>query len=219
MYKKENKEITDPEKAREAALKLLDFQDRTAYQLTQGLMRKGCSPELAAMTVENLVQAGLVDDLRYACLFIRSGMENGKGGIRLRQKLKEKGVASDVTDRAFSILEEEGLLEDQQLLCLRKALGICGLSGQFEVSSDGYIYPSDQYGDGISDGSGREMPSLDSYGERIDYFGRKLSPEEKDRMVIRRERDRARASLTRKLVTAGFSPSMALDAVKKIGEL
>lgn len=194
--------MNDKEKIREAALKLLEYQDRTSAELCRKLEQKDLDPALVRQVADELEESGLIDDARYARLYCQSKLSCGKGSRWIRKKLKEKGVPGCVIEESLKALQEEDLVEDESILCLRKALALCGLSDRFEVTEDGCFTPL------------TEMPA-----EPADYFGRKLDPAEKDRMRIRKEREKAKASLARRLISAGYPSGAVSDAVRKIGEL
>ena len=193
----------EKEKIREAALGLLDYQDRTRQELCRKLEKKGFSSALVQQVAGELVQSGLIDDARYAGLYAQSKLSCGKGSRWVLQKLKEKGVDARTAEAAVRALREEEMVEDESILCLKKALSLCGLQGQFQVTDEGALEPAE--------GTAPAGP--------VDYFGRKVDLQETDRMKIRREREKAKASLTRRLLGAGYPSGAVFDAVRKIGEL
>ena len=188
------------EKIREAALKLLDYQDRTSSELREKLVKKGFSEEAVEEVALVLEESGLINDERYAALYAQSKLNSGKGSRWIKQKLREKGVSDEIIENALQEVIDSGSAEDESVLCLRKALAICGLSDRFEI---------DEYGE--------ILPAL--YDAPVDYFSRKIKSGETDRNTIRKEREKAKASLTRRLISAGFPSGAVFDAVRRIGEL
>ena len=215
------------EKIREAALKLLDYQDRTSSELREKLLKKGFSEEDIEEVVPALEESGLVNDERYASLYAQSKLNAGKGSRWIKQKLREKGVTDEKIENALHEVMDSGAAEDESVLCLRKALSICGLSDRFEIDEYGEIVPSfydpyESFGITRADKSpasgAAQEPGAYDY-EPIDYFGRKIKPGETDRNTIRKEREKAKASLTRRLISAGFPSGAVFDTVRRIGEL
>ena len=47
-----------------------------------------------------------IDDFSYSVMYFRYGFEKGRGVMRIRRELSEKGVGSDVIDMAYEELEE-----------------------------------------------------------------------------------------------------------------
>lgn len=215
------------EKIREAALKLLDYQDRTSSELREKLVKKGFSEEEAENVVLSFEESGLVNDERYASLYAQSKLGAGKGSRWIKQKLREKGISDEVIENAIQEVKDSGAAEDESVLCLRKALSICGLSDRFEIDEYGEIVPSfydpyEAFGIMRADGSpasGAAQEPDARIEEPVDYFGRKIKPGETDRNTIRKEREKAKASLTRRLISAGFPSGAVFDAVRRIGEL
>lgn len=219
--------MNEIEKVREAALKLLDYQDRTSAELREKLLKKGFSEKSVEETVLAFEESGLVDDSRYASLYAQSKLSSGKGSRWIKQKLREKGISAETVENALDEMKASEFIEDESVLCLKKALSLCGLSERFEVGEDNEIIPvseesgiycrgsffygNDENGSAASDGFFSE--------EKTDYFGRKIKPGETDKNIIRKEREKAKASLTRRLISAGFPSGAVFDAVRKIGEL
>ena len=113
------------DEVREAALRLLDYQDRSAGELRDRLKKKSYSAEDVEETVRALQECGLVDDRRYASVFAQSKIAAGKGRNYIVGKLREKKVSAEIVETVIEELMEE---EDELLLCLKKALSVCGLS-------------------------------------------------------------------------------------------
>jgi len=201
--------VKNYEKAREAALHLLDVQDRTCAELVRRLVKKGFSEDTSEEVVKRLAESGLVDDRRYATLYIRAKTEAGKGSRWISQKLTEKGLASSVIKEAFDEIEEADECENEEIRCLRKALSICGLAEKFDIDSSGELYPSELY-----------LSYEENAGDKIiDWYGRRIPQGETDRLQIRKVREREKASLIRRLISAGFPSTAAFSAAGKIGKL
>jgi regulatory protein len=87
------------ERAREAALTLLDRSRKTRSQLERRLAEKGFAAPIAAAALDRLAQVGLVDDVEYAQAFVRSKLSRSSVGLRvLENQLRARGVAA--ADRA-----------------------------------------------------------------------------------------------------------------------
>jgi regulatory protein len=117
----EGQEIDEPEvqrvvreeekrSARECALNVLSFRDRSKKEIRDKLVLKGYSPEIADTVIGDLGAVGLVDEKRFARAWIRDRLQFGHKGKRLaRVELLKKGVAKDTIAEAFT---EEPLDEE-----------------------------------------------------------------------------------------------------------
>lgn len=94
--------------ARNYALRLLAIRPRTVRELRDKLARRGHSAEAVAALVADLSAAGLLDDARFARMWIegRAALKP-MGQARLRAELAAKGVARELIDEALAGLREE----------------------------------------------------------------------------------------------------------------
>ena len=193
---------------REAALRLLEYQDRSIKEMRDRLLKKEYPREEVEQVILSLSDCGLLDDRRYAEMFVRSKLSSGKGRVYISNKLREKGISSEISECVMTEIFEE---HDEKALCLKKALAVCGLSGRFEVSEDGELAP-------IIDSFGDEAGAAEP-GDPVGYFEPKDSDIRSDRQACRAYREKAKAKLMRRLISAGFSTGTVFDAVKKIEQL
>jgi len=107
----------EPQLARDRALQLLGYRERSSQELTQRLHRDGYPDGIVDEVVSRFCEVELVDDRRFASAWIRSRVSAGYGLRRIKRELREKGVADDVVEDA--VVESE--LEDE-LLRARAAL-------------------------------------------------------------------------------------------------
>lgn len=80
----------------ERAVSLLANREHSAFELTRKLLTAGFDTEEITLTIEQLQQTNLQSDERFAEAYIRSRAERGYGSIRIKNELKERGVASDI---------------------------------------------------------------------------------------------------------------------------
>ena len=117
----EKKELT-PERAREKALRLLEFRSHSEKELCDKLIQAGAKREDLPEIVEFLREFGLLNDSEYAKRLARD-LQNLKklGKRRIVQELKAKGISGEALEAAISELSEE---EEEALLPLvRRKLG------------------------------------------------------------------------------------------------
>ena len=104
--------------ARECALALLEFRDRTERELRQKLKEREYGPEEIEETVLFLNEYRYLDDEAYAGRYIRS-CASRKSRRQIRADLERKGVSREVIDLSF---QEEAVDEESQIekLLLKK---------------------------------------------------------------------------------------------------
>ena len=101
---------TDPgNEAGKRVLRLLEFSDRTEKELTDRLLTEGFTEEETKDAVAYAASFGYVDDLRYACNYIRNRMKE-KSRRMLFMDLMRKGVDLETIEAAWS----ETMFEESQ---------------------------------------------------------------------------------------------------------
>src|SRR5437867_3979563 len=96
----------DYERAREAALKILERRRRTRADLAKRLAEKGHSGQTIAEVCDRLEELKLLDDLEFARLHIRGRAAKPRGRRLLLQELRAKGIPQAVAEEALSEAEE-----------------------------------------------------------------------------------------------------------------
>jgi regulatory protein len=98
---------TDPEAAREAALRLLERTRRTRSDLSRRLIERGFAPGTVDDVIERLKAVGLVDDTEFARAFLSGRWgRRAAGWRRLENDLRGRGISSDDIKTARARLEE-----------------------------------------------------------------------------------------------------------------
>ena len=93
----------EPRIARERALRLLGYRDRSSTDLRARLVADGFTSRVAADVVADLSHVSLVDDDRYAASTARNLTSvRGFGRSRARRVLLSQGVDAQTADRAVS---------------------------------------------------------------------------------------------------------------------
>lgn len=96
---------------REAALRLLARREHAFVELYNKLKRKGWSATETAEVVQELADAGLQSDERFAESFARSRAEKAYGPLRIRAELTERGVDRGLVARALADLDVDWLAQ------------------------------------------------------------------------------------------------------------
>ena len=88
----------------EARKKAMDFLARREYgqaELTRKLIDKGFDPEVAEQAILKLSDEGLQSDTRFAESFVQSRINQGKGPVRIRLDLGQRGIGDSTVEIAL----------------------------------------------------------------------------------------------------------------------
>lgn len=106
-------------KARERALRLLDYRARSKTEISRRLVRAGFDEDVIEETLERLENVGLVDDEQFSKSWVNHRLAGkGMGKTRIRWELRQKGVSADVAEEALSAIDTE--TEHQSALSLAR---------------------------------------------------------------------------------------------------
>lgn len=93
--------LSDPVEARRKAMDYLARREYAAAELCDKLIRAGFDAEVVAAAVEQLATEGLQSDARFVDEFIYTRIRQGKGPVRIRAELAERGIPAAVADEAL----------------------------------------------------------------------------------------------------------------------
>lgn len=91
----------------DTAVRLLARRDHSRFELASKLTQRGFEAAEVEIEVERLSAAGLLDDGRFAELFVEQRMRRGDGPVKIRAALTERGVAGSLIDTALEPMAEE----------------------------------------------------------------------------------------------------------------
>ena len=95
-------------KAREKALRLLDYRARSRTEIAQRLSRAGFAEDVVQETLENLENLGLIDDAQFSKAWVNHRLAGkGMGKTRIKWELRQKGVSAEVAEEALSAIDAE----------------------------------------------------------------------------------------------------------------
>lgn len=110
----------EEKKAREHALNLLSYRDRSCREVRDRLKGKGYDPQIIDRVVVSLQQTLLLNDERFAREWSRERLKSRPMGAKLlRQELQKKGIPSPIVDQT---IEDLYTARDEKQLAVR-ALG------------------------------------------------------------------------------------------------
>ncbi len=99
--------FSDPKTARKKAMDYLARREYGQRELEQKLIAAGFESVVATDAVHKLTGEGLQDDRRFIENFVQSRINQGKGPVRIRQELGERGVSDGMIDAALDDVAED----------------------------------------------------------------------------------------------------------------
>jgi regulatory protein len=91
-------DVEDPGACKRRALDLLARREHSRLELERKLEARGFSEALVGPTLDDLEASGVLATARFTENFIRSRVARGKGPVRIRAELAERGVTGEESD-------------------------------------------------------------------------------------------------------------------------
>ena len=101
-----------PSRCIKRAMNLLQKKSYAEGELRTKLTDGGYPEDIVEKAVEYVRSFGYIDDVRYAADYIRYHSSQGRGKNRIRLELRGKGISDESFDKAWSEMEEVGLIAD-----------------------------------------------------------------------------------------------------------
>ena len=93
-------------KAKERALRLLDYRQRSKVEVARRLSAAGFPEDIIEETITHLENIGFLNDAEFSQTWVKFRLsEKGIGKARMRWELKQKGVSNDVAEEALASLD------------------------------------------------------------------------------------------------------------------
>ncbi|TDJ34615.1 MAG: regulatory protein RecX [Gammaproteobacteria bacterium] len=99
--------FSDPGEARKTAMGYLARREYGQHELEQKLLAAGFAAVTAKETIDKLTGEGLQDDRRFIDNFAQSRISQGKGPVRIRQELGERGLDAGLIDEVLEDVAED----------------------------------------------------------------------------------------------------------------
>ena len=99
--------FSDPNEARKKAMDYLARREHGRTELIDKLTRFGFDEDVADDAVARLVEDNLQSDERYVEAFVTSRINQGKGPVRIRAELRERGIAGSVVELALENADQD----------------------------------------------------------------------------------------------------------------
>jgi regulatory protein len=84
--------------ARDAALRLLARREHSRLELTRKLALRGFNDDVIAGAIEALAAENLQSEERFTEMFVHARRERGRGPVRIRVELGQRGVTESLVD-------------------------------------------------------------------------------------------------------------------------
>ena len=97
----EDDHFSCPKEIRKKAMDFLALRDYGRAELVLKLANKGYKRSVVEIEIERLTDEGLQSDTRFAEAFVQSRINQGKGPVRIRSELSQKGIPDGVVDSAI----------------------------------------------------------------------------------------------------------------------
>lgn len=97
--------------ARERALRVLGYRERSVRELSQRLLNDGYPRDIVTAVVERMEDLVLVDDERFAAQWVRSRESARFGPNRIRRELREKGIDDAIIEALLPRVADEEVVD------------------------------------------------------------------------------------------------------------
>ncbi len=89
------------------ALRYIANRDHTKHEMINHLKIKGFTKEEIDKTIEYMIDLKYLDDYNYCIKYFNYSFRKGKGILRIKKELANKGVDKEVIDQAYLLGLEE----------------------------------------------------------------------------------------------------------------
>ncbi len=109
-------------RAKQKAIAILKFMDRTELELRTKLIDAGYPEAVVEQTINYVSEYGFLNDERFVSAYVRAKMHTKSKRV-IKTELQQKGILKDIIEQIFSEeYEEDGGNEDAELIAIRKAI-------------------------------------------------------------------------------------------------
>lgn len=99
LLKKEDKRNLN--RAREYALRLLEYRERSEQEIKERMARKNYNERLIKSTIESLKNHNLVNDRRFARMWAESCLRRSYGRWKVQTDLNKKGIDKEIVEEVL----------------------------------------------------------------------------------------------------------------------
>lgn len=102
-----------------AALSLLSYKQRTAFELSKKLRDKDYDDEIIDITLARLIELGYVNDEQYARDFVEM-RKSYAGSYKLKADLYRRGINNIIIETVLSEIDVDDQYEELKAMCIKK---------------------------------------------------------------------------------------------------
>ena len=99
MFKRQ--QLDTPVAIRRSALDLLARREHSYVEMLRKLRQRGAATDQAEIELDRLQAEGLLSDERFCEAYVHARSQRGYGPVRLREELRQRGVAESLIDRTL----------------------------------------------------------------------------------------------------------------------
>jgi regulatory protein len=118
-----NQEAVNPVEVRLAAMNLLARREHSFKELQRKLLRRFEDADIVESQVRRLADENLQCDKRFAESFVRQGVLKGHGPVRVRQDLRQRGIAEAECESAIAVCEVDWTTLAEEVEVFAKKFG------------------------------------------------------------------------------------------------
>lgn len=106
--------LETPVSIRRAAMNLLARREHGYVELARKLRQRGAEAEMIDVELQRLADDGLLSEERYVESYIRSRANAGRGPMRIREELAQRGLVRELVERALAeaVIDWQAQMED-----------------------------------------------------------------------------------------------------------
>lgn len=113
---------------RTTALKYIGYREQSTLEVSSHLKEKGFSGREIEETIEYLKELNYINDERFCMAYASDGRSKGRGPMRIKQALLEKGISGELVDIALTELldpqrEKEAALREADKILRNRGEG------------------------------------------------------------------------------------------------
>ena len=110
-------DMGEADRAYDRALTFLEKRDRTEREVFVRLTEAGFSERTVTDTLEQLRDAGLVNDADYAVRYLEALVAKGRGRLRIKAEMRRKGLPEELVRETL----EDGLSAEEERAMAKEA--------------------------------------------------------------------------------------------------
>lgn len=120
--------ISDLDFARKIALDLLSARPRSEAELRAALAKRNVPAEVIDELCGRFTEVGLLDDAAFAATLTTSRSQfSGRGKMRIRQELRQKGIDPETAEEALAEVSVDDELDAARAVAAKRARSLEGL--------------------------------------------------------------------------------------------